>query len=154
MSNNTLLRSIRVSRSKAASLPSHSEVLHIIPALFDSQDGILGGAERYALELARHMANETPTTLVTFGGRERQETVGQLKIKVIGNAWYVRRDRFNPLALSLVSELRKADVIHCHQQHILVSSVAALIGKFSRRRDFVRDLINGVWDVSGYVSTG
>src|SRR5258708_7319768 len=97
-------------------------VLHIVPALFCSGNGILGGAERYALELARHMASEVPTTLIAFGERERQETLGPLKIRVIGNPWYVRGQRTNPVSLSLVSELRKADVIHCHQQHVLASS--------------------------------
>src|SRR5467141_3112708 len=84
-------------------------VLHIVPALFGPDDGIVGGAERYALELARHMSLETPTTLVTFGERERIETLGQMKIRVIGNPWYVRDQRTNPVALSLISELRKAD---------------------------------------------
>ena len=41
-------------------------VLHIVPALFGADDGIVGGAERYTLELARFMAEEVPTTLVTF----------------------------------------------------------------------------------------
>ena len=36
-------------------------VFHVVPALFGA-DGIIGGAERYALELARHMALEVPTT--------------------------------------------------------------------------------------------
>jgi glycosyltransferase involved in cell wall biosynthesis len=128
-------------------------VLHIVPALFGSDDGVVGGAERYALELARHMAVETPTTLVSFGQRERRETMGQLKIRVIGNPWYVRDQRTNPLALSLVSELRKADVVHCHQQHVLASSLAALVCKLSGRRVFVSDLGGGGWDVSAYVST-
>ena len=128
-------------------------VLHTVPALFDSHDGILGGAERYALELARHMADETPTTLVSFGERERQETLDRLKIHVIGNPWYVRGQRTNPISLSLVSELRKADVIHCHQQHVLASSLVALTGKLTGRRVFVSDLGGGGWDVSGYVST-
>jgi glycosyltransferase involved in cell wall biosynthesis len=128
-------------------------VLHVVPALFDSSDGIVGGAERYALELARFMADETPTTLVTFGARERHETIGRLKIRVIGNPWYVRQQRTNPVSLALVSELRQADVVHCHQQHVVASSLAALVCKFSRRRVFVSDLGGGGWDVSGYVST-
>jgi hypothetical protein len=41
--------------------------VHIVPALFGADDGLVGGAERYALELACHMAGETPTTLITFG---------------------------------------------------------------------------------------
>src|ERR1700730_7149127 len=128
-------------------------VLHIVPALFGPNDGIFGGAERYALELARHMSVETPTTLVSFGEWERLETLGQLKIHVIGNPWHVRNQRTNPVALSLFSELWKADVVHCHQQHVLTSSLAALVGKLSGRRVFVSDLGGGGWDVSGYVST-
>ncbi len=132
---------------------SPGRVLHIVPALFGHDDGVVGGAERYALELARHMADETPTTLVSFGEREREETLGQLKIRVIGNPWFVRGQRTNPMSLWLISELRKADVVHCHQQHVLASSLAALIGKMSGRRVFVSDLGGGGWDVSGYVST-
>jgi glycosyltransferase involved in cell wall biosynthesis len=130
-----------------------ARVLHIVPALFSSDDGIVGGAERYALELARHMSMETPTTLVTFGERERVETIGQLKIRVIGNPWYVRDQRTNPVSLSLISELRRADVVHCHQQHIVASSLAALLCKLSGRRVFVSDLGGGGWDVSAYLST-
>lgn len=140
-------------RAKQNSLAALPRVLHIVPALFGSDDGIVGGAERYALELARHMAAETPTTLLTFGERERRETLGQLKIRVIGNPWYVRDQRTNPLALALLPELRKADVVHCHQQHILASSLAALVCKLRGRRIFVSDLGGGGWDVSAYVST-
>lgn len=128
-------------------------VLHLVPALFDARDGIIGGAERYALELARHMARETPTTLLSFGERERRETLGELQIRVIGDPWYVRRQRSNPVALSLFSELRRADVVHCHQQHVLSSSLAALVCQLSGRRIFVSDLGGGGWDVSAYVST-
>ena len=132
---------------------SPARVLHIVPALFGHDDGVVGGAERYALELARHMADETPTALVSFGDRERHESVGRLKIHVIGDPWYVRGQRTNPVSLSLISELRKADVVHCHQQHVLASSLAAFVGKLINRRVFVSDLGGGGWDVSAYVST-
>jgi len=128
-------------------------VLHIVPALFDSDDGVVGGAERYALELARHMADEVPTTLLTFGDKERRETVGQLQVRAIGDPWYVRSQRTNPLAISMLSELSRADVVHCHQQHILASSLAALACRLTGRRVFVSDLGGGGWDVSAYVST-
>lgn len=128
-------------------------VLHIVPALFDSDDGVVGGAERYAFELARHMADEVPTTLLTFGDKERRETVGQLRVRAIGDPWYVRSQRANPLAISLLSELSKADVVHCHQQHILASSLAALACRLTGRRVFVSDLGGGGWDLSAFVST-
>ena len=128
-------------------------VLHIVPALFSSNNGVLGGAERYALELARYMAEEVPTRLITFGDRDRHETTGQLEIRVIGNARYVRGQRQNPFSSSLFGELSKASVVHCHQQHILTSSLAALACRLLRRRAFVTDLGGGGWDVSAYVST-
>ena len=132
---------------------SSSRILHIVPALFSHHDGIVGGAERYALELARHMASETPTTLVTFGDHEHEETSGSLHIRVLGNPWYVRGQRTNPVSLSLLSEIRKADIVHCHQQHVLSSSLAAGICKTTGRKVFVTDLGGGGWDLSAYVST-
>ena len=59
-------------------------VVHLVPALFGG-DGTVGGAERYALELARHMAEIVPTTLLSFGERKRNETVGALRIRVLGD---------------------------------------------------------------------
>lgn len=131
--------------------PAH--VLHVVPSLFGANDGITGGAERYVLELARHMAEEVPTTLVSFGKKDRQETLGQLAVRIIGDPWYVRGQRTNPMAFSLFSELRRADLVHCHQQHILASSLVALACRLSQRRVFVTDLGGGGWDLSAYVST-
>ncbi len=130
-----------------------TRVLHIVPALFGEDGGVVGGAERYALELARHMSSQTPTTLLSFGERERDERLGRLDVRVLGDPWYVRGQRTNPLSLSLISELRKADVVHCHQQHVLASSLAGFFCKLTGRRVFVSDLGGGGGDVSAYVST-
>jgi glycosyltransferase involved in cell wall biosynthesis len=128
-------------------------VLHLVPALFDARDGIVGGAERYVLELARHMAAEVPTRLVTFGRRERTERIGPLDVRVIGEPWHVRGQRANPFAPALIGEVRRAGVVHCHQQHVVMSSVAALVARMSRTRVFCSDLGGGGWDISSYVST-
>ena len=127
-------------------------VLHIVPALFGS-DGVLGGAERYALELARYMADVTPTRLLAFGDVPRSERTGNLDVRVIGNPWYVRGQRSNPFSISILNEVRKADVVHCHQQHILASTFAALAGRIAGRRVYVTDLGGGGWDVSAYTNT-
>ena len=50
---------------------SDIRVAHLVPAPFDPEDGIIGGAERYSFELARHMADHVPTELISFGPRER-----------------------------------------------------------------------------------
>ena len=135
--------------------PSSSprRVLHLVPALFDEKDGIVGGAERYAWELARHMADATETTLLSFGSTDRSLTEGRLRVRVLGKPWSVRGNRFNPLSARVLPEILRADVVHCHQQHLLMSSTAALAGRLSGRRVFVTDLGGGAWDFSGYVST-
>ena len=52
-------------------MTTEPRVLHLVPAMFGPGDGIVGGAERYALELARNMAERVPTRLVSFGERAR-----------------------------------------------------------------------------------
>jgi alpha-maltose-1-phosphate synthase len=133
--------------------PWPRRVLHLVPALFDEKDGIVGGAERYAWELARHMAREVPTTLLSFGSKDRSFTEEQLRIRVIGSPWHVRGSRHNPLSLRILPELLHTDVVHCHQQHLLVSSLSALASRLTGRRVFVTDLGGGGWDLSAYVST-
>ena len=127
-------------------------VVHVVPALF-GREGVTGGAERYASELARHMAARTPTTLLSFGSAPADRTAGPLRIRVLGPAHYVRGQRSNPIARGFVSAVLAADVIHCHQQHVLASSLAALVGRLAGKRVCATDLGGGGWDVSGYVST-
>src|SRR5262249_36032076 len=127
-------------------------VLHLVPALFGPK-GVVGGAERYALELARHVARHVPTRLVTFGARESLERDGDLSIRVLGGPWYVRKQRHNPFSFRLFAEIAWADVIHCHQLCLVASSVAAATGRLTGRRIFVSDLGGGGWDVSAYVPT-
>jgi glycosyltransferase involved in cell wall biosynthesis len=129
-----------------------TRVLHLVPALFGDA-GVYGGAERYALELARHMAERVPTTLVAFGSAARRLRDGKLRIRVLGPAWHVRGHRFNPLHAGLIPEVAKATIIHCHQQHVLASSLTAALARISGRKVFVSDLGGGGWDVSTYAST-
>jgi glycosyltransferase involved in cell wall biosynthesis len=129
-----------------------SKILHVVPALFGA-GGVVGGAERYAIELARHMAEVAPTTLVSFGDEERREKVGRLDVRVLGGPWYVRGQRTNPVSPRLLAEVLRAGVVHCHQQHVLSSSLAAALCRATGRRVFVSDLGGGGWDVSAYVST-
>ena len=128
------------------------KVVHLVPAIF-GEDGIVGGAERYAMELARHMASRLPTRLVTFGYRDRREQSGALEIRVLGSPWHVRGQRANPFHRGLFSALGDADVVHCHQQHVLMSSAAAAWCRVRGKRVFVSELGGGGWDISAYVST-
>jgi len=127
-------------------------VAHLVPALFGAT-GVVGGAERYVYELARHMATQVPTTLVTFGDADRQSTDGALSIRVVRTTWEVRGQRANPMALAAIREACRHDVVHCHQQHILATSLTAIAARLRHRRVYCSDLGGGGWDLSAYVST-
>ena len=123
-----------------------------MPALF-GPSGIVGGAERYAFELARHMAHRVPTRLLSFGSQDRVLTEGPLDVRVVAAPWHVRGQRTNPVSAAIVPEILNADVVHCHQHHILMSSAAAALCRVTGRRVFATDLGGGGWDVSAYIST-
>ena len=110
-------------------------------------------ANAMPLNLHATWPTEVETTLLAFGPHERRERIGKLDLRIIGNPWYVRGQRGNPLALSMLTHLRGADVVHCHQQHLLATSLTATRVPRTRRRVFVTDLGGGGWDVSGYLST-
>jgi glycosyltransferase involved in cell wall biosynthesis len=125
----------------------------MVPALFGSDGGVFGGAERYALELARHMAEQVPTRLVSFGPEPRHTWIGQLEVRVLPRPWYVRGQQFNPIHTGLIRQIAGAEIVHCHQQHVLASSLAAIICRLSGRPSFVTELGGGGWDLSTYVCT-
>jgi glycosyltransferase involved in cell wall biosynthesis len=128
-------------------------VVHVVPSLFGDDRGIVGGAERYAFELARFMARRVPTQLVSFGKRPEQWKEQELDVRVLGHSHYVRSQPANPISSELPKALRGADVVHVHQQHIVASTVSAALARLRGQRVFVSDLGGGGWDISGYVST-
>jgi glycosyltransferase involved in cell wall biosynthesis len=129
-------------------------VLYVVPNTFGDRPGqIVGGLGRYARELARHMAEATPTTLVGFGTENRITAHGRLREVILGNPWYVRRQIDNPVHAGLIRLVARADVVHCFQKCVLTSSLAALIGRLTGRPVFVTDCGGGGWDLSAYVTT-
>jgi glycosyltransferase involved in cell wall biosynthesis len=129
------------------------QILHLVPALFGRDGTVYGGAERYVLELARYMAEIAPTILVSFGPVEQDRREGRLRVRMIGRPWAIRGQASNPFHWRLLSELWRANVVHCHQQHIFSSSFAAAFCRLTGKRVFVSDFGGGGWDVSAYVST-
>ena len=125
-------------------------VVHLSPMAFGAR-GLFGGGERYALELARHMAEVVPTRLVTFADRPRRERIGKLEVFTLGSPWYVRGQRINPLHPGVVRHIGWASVIHCHQRFVLISTLAAALGRLAGRKVFATDLGGGGWDISGYL---
>jgi len=128
-------------------------VVHIVPAFFRKEGGILGGAERYALELAKAMSERVPTSLFSFGPAAERHQIGKLDVRIFRTAMHVRSQGGNPLAPGFVPKLLGFDVVHCHQRHMVFSSLAAAFSRLSGRKAFVSDLGGGAWDISAYVST-
>jgi glycosyltransferase involved in cell wall biosynthesis len=133
---------------------SPPRVVHIVPAFFRKDGGILGGAERYALELAKAMAERVPTSLFSFGPATERQTIGKLDVRIFRTAMHVRsKNNGNPIAPGFFPKLLDFDVIHCHQHRILYASLSAAICRLTGRRVFASDLGGGAWDISAYIST-
>lgn len=128
-------------------------VLFTSPALF-GEGGVYGGGERYALELARAVAAKLgASTLYAAGERDGEREDGTLRIVTRRPRAAVRGQASNPFPRGLSHEIGRADVVHCFQQHIVLTSLAIGFARLRGRRVFVTDLGGGGWDLSAYVDT-
>lgn len=122
-------------------------VTHISPTVFGNE-GLLGGGERYPLELSRALAAHVDCELVTFGRRScvTREPSG-LSVRVLKASTFLRGHPAHPVAAGLPSALRDADVIHAHHMRSAPSRMAALVGRLRRQRLVVTDhgLGGGGW---------
>lgn len=100
-------------------------VIHIAPTPFGAS-GLLGGGERYPLELARALSSRVDCELITFGPHASVvcEPSG-LCIRTLHAIHYTGGHPAHPLAPALPLALR-ADVIHTHHLRSLPSKIAAL----------------------------
>jgi glycosyltransferase involved in cell wall biosynthesis len=126
-------------------------VLHVVPAVF-GPDGNIGGAERYAVELVKALRRSADVRLVSFGDRAATVDVDGLRVDVLPGR-RVRGHPFNRVSARIVAPFRWADVVHCHQQHIVSSSLLAMLGRLTGKPVVVTDHGGGGWDLSQYVST-
>ncbi|HEU5317420.1 MAG TPA: glycosyltransferase family 4 protein [Chloroflexota bacterium] len=116
-------------------------VLHVSPLAF-GQGGVVGGGERYPLELARAMAREAPTRLVTFG-ESRDERDGPLEVRCYRALAHVGTKRLGPVHPQLAVEIARARVVHCHQLHTFLADQCVLLARLFRKRVFLTDHAGG-----------
>lgn len=124
------------------SAPPRPRVAVIYPILF-GEDGLFGGGERYALELAKALARETPTRLISFAERPRREQIGALDVRVHRPLHYVHGARANPLSFGFLRDLRDVDVIHCAAWNTLATDLAVLWARLTGKRALVTDVGGG-----------
>jgi glycosyltransferase involved in cell wall biosynthesis len=115
------------------------QAVHIAPSLF-GPDGIVGGGERYAYELARAVARVLPTTLVSFGADRLTRRDGELLVEIYPAREFIAGQQFDPLAYQFLGQIAKADIVHCNQYQIAVSQLAILAGAALGKQTFVTDL--------------
>jgi glycosyltransferase involved in cell wall biosynthesis len=114
-------------------------VVHISPIAF-GPDGTFGGGERYPTELARAMAEQTPTTLVTFGDRAHRAAEGRLSLRMLSTRAKWAGDELNPLSEQLATVVAGADVVHIHQWESVTANIATVLARAMGRRVFATDL--------------
>ena len=123
------------------------------PALF-GEPGVFGGGERYAACLARAVAERTGgASLLAAAERDEERQDGPLRVLARRPWCYIRGQRTNPLPRGLWEALRGADVVHCFQWRITMTTAAIFEGRLRRAPVFVTDLGGGGYDLSGYVDT-
>src|SRR5215211_212693 len=104
-------------------------VIHVAPTPF-GLDGLLGGGERYPLELARALASEVDCELITFGARPyRAREPGGLRLRVLRARRHLGGHIAHPLAPGLPAALAGADVVHTHHLRSAPSRIAALVAR-------------------------
>ena len=122
-------------------------VIHVAPTPFGSA-GLLGGGERYPLELARALAGHVDCELLTFGRRSQQHREpGGLRVRTLRTVGFVRGHPAHPLAPGLPAALAGADLVHTHHMRSAPSRLAALAARARGQRTAVTDhgLTGGDW---------
>lgn len=114
-------------------------VIHVAPTPFGAA-GLLGGGERYPLELARALALAVDCELITFGPHASlvREPGGLLvrTLRSLGSLW---RHPAHPVAPALPSALASADLVHVHQMRSTPSRLAAVAARLRRQPIVVTD---------------
>jgi glycosyltransferase involved in cell wall biosynthesis len=110
--------------------------------------GLLGGGERYPLELARALAVQVDCELLTFGPRPQlTREPGGLRVRTMRPLAFLHGHPAHPLAPSVFAAVGGADVVHTHHMRSALSRLAALAARARRQRVVVTDhgLQGGDW---------
>ena len=114
------------------------KIVHVSPTFF-GEESVVGGAERYAYELAKAMARSEEVMFVSFGDEHTSSMDGNLRVQHIKGSISSAPYGAGPFQSRYVQSIRWADVIHCHQVRTVVTDIALLLGKVLGKTVFVTD---------------
>lgn len=125
-----------------------TKVVHITPTYF-APESVIGGGERYPLELARAMSRYVTTEVVSFGDRaQRLQWQDEIPLTVYRRWNTAANNPVNPLFLR---KLMNADILHIHQFSTYAANTALLFGKLLGKKVFATDLGGGGRNVGSYI---
>ncbi|MCY3914301.1 MAG: glycosyltransferase family 4 protein [Chloroflexi bacterium] len=113
-------------------------VLHLSPTWF-GEISVIGGGERFPLELARAMRDRVPTRLVAFGGPPTTADAAGFPIEVARTWRHLRSRPYDAIGPGFIPALLWADVVHCHQARTGLTALATLLARPLGKRVFVTD---------------
>jgi glycosyltransferase involved in cell wall biosynthesis len=134
---------MKASRSHQISTKGDRPKVAVVYPIAFGEGGIFGGGERYAIELAKALAQKTPTRFITFGDQPRREMIDDLDIRICKPMTHLHGQRTNPVSFGFLKHLVDADVIHCTFWNSLMTDFAAVTGELLRKKVFVTDVGGG-----------
>ena len=75
-----------------------NKILFVSPTFFDKKS-VIGGGERYPIELAKTLAAKKGVKFITFGNKNSTKNVGGLKINIYKPTFFIAKSKFHPISL-------------------------------------------------------
>jgi glycosyltransferase involved in cell wall biosynthesis len=141
------------------------KILHITPTYF-SKDSIMGGGEKYVIELAKAMSADADLKILSFNLKNQNYFEGPVEYIIRKPIFYFGNNLLNPFYLNMFNEFKNADVIHVHQMFNVLADVCILWARLLNKPIFLTDhggggvnyltrlgisrLANGILSVSYY----
>lgn len=119
------------------------KVTYITPTYFH-ESSIIGGGERYPIELATWISKYIETTLVSFSDKKRLSyRKDQLQVEIYPVQHFIGGNIANPLGLRYLESIFNTDIVHVHMINTVISDLACLTANFLNKRVFVTDHAGG-----------
>ncbi len=115
------------------------KILHLSPTYFSDQSAI-AGAERYAYELAKTMSKRAFVVFLSFAKNSSSHRDDTLRIEHVRQGILGWGRCANPFSFRFLRWVLWADVIHCHQAHMMSTELALIVGGGFLKKVFVTDL--------------
>lgn len=121
--------------------------MHVSPSWF-ADASCVGGGERYPAELARAMAAQTPTKLLSFAPTPRSDLEGGLELQWLAGV-PLGGNASDPMpGRGLLGVISRCDVFHAHQWRTAATQMSVALASALGKRVFVTDHGNVATDLS------